>query len=364
MKNTGLIVAAFRHPEQLPGWERKSWDVLLRQLRQTGMTGSLHAVLDRLGLTESIPAQPRRHLEWAARLGRRHTESVRYEVASIRKALKHSGVPVVLLKGAAYVMAGLPTAQGRIFSDIDILVPAEQLDLVESELMMYGWHGQHHDAYDQRYYRRWMHELPPMTHAVRGTVIDVHHAILPITARLHPDSTKLLRRAVPVPGFSSLLTLSPVDMVLHSALHLFYNSEFDHGFRDLVDIHNLLLHFSQTAGFWNSLAMRGEELELSRPLFYALRYAALFLHTDIPLAVMAKADRGRPNAALLAVMDSLFESALQPDHPESKDRYAIAARFALYIRGNWLRMPPLLLMRHLFQKAFISNRKPVEKSAA
>jgi hypothetical protein len=26
----------------------------------------------------------------------------------------------------------------------------------------------------------------------------------------------------------------------------------------------------------------------------------------------------------------------------------------LYVRGNWLRMPPLLLSRHLFHKAFLS----------
>lgn len=29
----------------------------------------------------------------------------------------------------------------------------------------------------------------------------------------------------------------------------------------------------------------------------------------------------------------------------------------LYVRGNWLRMPPLLLARHLFHKAFLSPRE-------
>jgi hypothetical protein len=28
----------------------------------------------------------------------------------------------------------------------------------------------------------------------------------------------------------------------------------------------------------------------------------------------------------------------------------------LYVRANWLRMPPLLLTRHLFHKAFISPK--------
>ncbi|MDD5612097.1 MAG: hypothetical protein PHF75_03565, partial [Gallionella sp.] len=33
------------------------------------------------------------------------------------------------------------------------------------------------------------------------------------------------------------------------------------------------------------------------------------------------------------------------------------ARQLLYLRANWLRMPPVLLARHLFHKAFLSPDK-------
>jgi hypothetical protein len=33
-------------------------------------------------------------------------------------------------------------------------------------------------------------------------------------------------------------------MVLHSATHLFYDGELNHGLRDLVDLDDLLRHFS------------------------------------------------------------------------------------------------------------------------
>ncbi|RXL80730.1 hypothetical protein EO238_31730, partial [Citrobacter sp. AAK_AS5] len=81
---------------------------------------------------------------------------------------------IVVLKGAAYAMARLPVADGRIFGDVDILVPHETLADVESALMLAGWASIHRDPYDQRYYRMWMHEIPPMRHLHRGTVIDVH----------------------------------------------------------------------------------------------------------------------------------------------------------------------------------------------
>ena len=57
--------------------------------------------------------------------------------------------------------------------------------------MLGGWATTHHDPYDQRYYRRWMHELPPMLHIRRMTLLDVHHAIVPATADLKPSSEAL-----------------------------------------------------------------------------------------------------------------------------------------------------------------------------
>ncbi|UUZ51356.1 hypothetical protein LP420_18980 [Massilia sp. B-10] len=56
-------------------------------------------------------------------------------------------------------------------------------------------------------------------------------------------------------------------------------------------------------------------------------------------------------------MDALFLRALLPMHASCAARFDRARRGALYIRGNWLRMPPLLLARHLFHKAFISPPK-------
>src|SRR5205085_11661497 len=132
------------------------------------------------------------------------------------RALCPLGIPLILLKGAAYVAAGLPAGRGRLFSDIDVLVPKPLLPEVESALMLAGWASHNHDAYDQRYYREWMHELPPMEHLRRGNAIDVHHAILPETARAHPDSGKLRAAARPVTGRPGVAVLAPADMVLHS----------------------------------------------------------------------------------------------------------------------------------------------------
>jgi len=351
-----LILTALRQPDTLPSLSLVDWDLLLRQARHANLLAHLYALLDARDLIEQVPSQPKEHLKSAHFVAQRHTQAVQWEVTLIRKALAKINVPVILLKGAAYVMADLPSARGRLFSDIDIMVAKDHLHEVEAALMLHGWVSTHHDAYDQRYYRDWMHELPPMQNIKRSTVIDVHHAILPETAYVHPDSQKLLAAAQMLSGYDNLQVFAPTDMVLHSAAHLFHEAEFHNGLRDLVDIHHLLNHFSHLPTFWSDLIERAQTLELTRPLFYALRYCALILHTSIPTETIQAAKIGAPSRLLLALMDSLFTRAIVSVHPSCSDRLTGIARWMLYIRANWLRMPPLLLARHLFHKAFLSPK--------
>ena len=346
------VSLALRDPRALPGWTLRQWEDLIRQARSANLLARLAALLEDHGLLQQVPEAPRAHLEAAIVVSRAQVEGVRREVAYVSKALARTRVDVVLLKGAAYVFAGLPAGRGRLFSDVDILVPEAAIPEVEAALMLHGWATTHHDPYDQRYYRQWMHELPPMEHVMRQTVLDVHHAILPTTARLKPDSAKLLAASRPLAEGQGLRVLAPPDMVLHSAVHLFFNEELSSGLRDLADLDSLLSDFGRVAGFWEELGARAQELDLARPLYYALRYASRMLDTPVPEQALRAGEIGRPPALLRRTMDGLFLRALRPAHPSAADPLTPFARQALYVRAHWLRMPPLLLARHLTIKAF------------
>jgi hypothetical protein len=352
MKSGGaaVILAALRDPRSLPDWSLPDWELLVRQARRADLLARLAVTLDELGLLHHVSDPPRVHLESARAFARAQADAIRREVDHIIAALKPVGVDVVLLKGAAYLCGNLPAAAGRVFADVDILVPKRLLPQVEAALMLGGWATTHHNAYDQRYYRQWMHELPPMRHTMRLTILDVHHAILPQTAHARPDPDKLLASSVPVPGVAGLRVLAPVDMVLHSATHLFYNEEFTHGLRDLLDLDSLLRHFAARAGFWDELTARATELDLVRPLYYALRYASRMLGTPVPVDATTIGRHGRA-PAMRSLMDALFLRALRPDHASTSDAFTPLARRLLYVRGHWLRMPPHLLALHLTVKA-------------
>jgi hypothetical protein len=343
------VVLALRDPAALPGPSLPQWETLIRQGRRTNLLPRLALALDELGLLPQVPAAPRAHLEAARTLAQAQADAVRREVAYIDRALAAVGAPIVLLKGAAYLIAGLAAARGRVFSDIDILVPHRALGNVEAMLMLHGWHTSKTTAYDQRYYRRWMHELPPLRHISRQTVLDVHHAILPITARLKPDSVKLLAASRPIADEPRLRVLAPIDMVLHSATHLFCNEDVGNSLRDLVDLDSLLREFASEEGFWPRLTVRAGELDLTRPLYYALRYAVRIFDTPVPERVLGAAEIGRPPTLLRGLMDALFLRTLQPN--PASDGLSSLARGSLYVRAHWLRMPPLLLAQHLAVKA-------------
>ena len=345
------VVLALREATALMSFGLPQWETLVCQARRSNLLPRVALTLDELGLLPQVPPAPRAHLEAARTLAQAQADAVRREVAFIDRALTGGGVPIVLLKGAAYLAAGLSAARGRMFSDTDILVPRGALPDVEAALMLHGWATGKTTAYDQRYYRRWMHELPPLRHISRQTILDVHHAILPITARLKPDSAKLLAASRPLRGEPRLRVLAPVDMVLHSATHLFCNEDVGTSLRDLVDLDSLLREFASEEGFWPGLRTRAAELDLARPFYYALRYAVRILDTPVPAQVLHTAETGGPPFLLRNLMDAVFLRTLHPSRAGVADCWASLARGTLYVRAHWLRMPPLLLARHLITKA-------------
>jgi hypothetical protein len=134
---SGIIAAALREPAQLRD-ARVPWEVLIHSAREADLLGTLAFRAEARACLPSIPPAPRAHLIAAGHRYRAQQAAVRREIREIACALQHLDVPVILLKGAAYLVADLPPARGRFFSDIDILVPKGRLPDVESALMLDG----------------------------------------------------------------------------------------------------------------------------------------------------------------------------------------------------------------------------------
>lgn len=349
-----LLSPLWRHPRRLPTLTVRQWEQLLGQARQSRTLARLAQLCVDLDAIDAVPLAARRHLNGALRWVERQAHEVLWEVDCIHRALVEEDTPIVLLKGAAYVAAGLPAAKGRLFNDIDILVDPKKLTAVESSLLAAGWVSAEPDPYNQRYYREWRHELPPMQHVTRNSFLDVHHTITAPTSHFAVDGSRLLAHLRPLAGGGNLYILQPVDMVLHSAVHLFQEGEFDHGLRDLLDLDELLLHFGQVEpDFWPALFDRADELALQVPLYHALHHVQRLFGTAPPTALASRVKGLQPNALARTTMGWLLGRALRPMHPSCDLPFTGLARALLYLRAQWLRMPAHLLLPHLLRKAWM-----------
>jgi hypothetical protein len=338
-----LLLNVFRHPEECLRFDPAQWNYLLRAASETKLLARLAHLLD-TGRVLHIPPPAADVLRWAKGYTSTQERAIRWEVRQILAALRDYDGPIVLLKGAAYIMASLSPARGRTLNDVDIMVPRQSLSRVEAAFLGSGWEHGKLDGYDQSYYRRWMHELPPLQHRERETTLDVHHTILPETGRLHPRAEELFSAARPIPG-TRLQVLHPADMILHSAAHLFQDGAVAGSLRDLFDIHDLLDSFRREPEFSEVLRRRALLHQLTRPLFYALRYCSIYLGTQVPPTL-----DGAPPPWVIKLMDTAVSRALLPAPPGVRARGAVSRTF-LFVRSHWLRMPAHLLVPHLLRKS-------------
>ncbi len=343
-----LFLRALKDPALLAAQPAAHWQHLLALGRVHGVSGRWHRQLQTLGVLDAVPARVRHHL-WADHVvAADHARRVQWEIDRLHRALDPLEIPWALLKGAAYIAAQLPPAQGRLVADVDVLVPHQALSVVECQLRLHGWQMPPQTPYDAHYYRAWMHELPPLHHELRGGTLDVHHTLLPLTDPLHPDGDALLARRVSAGAGAAML--APPDLVLHSVLHGFRSGEFQHGLRDVLDVYELVSHFSATDGaaFWASLLERCLSLRVARPLRLALGQAEAHLGLCVPPAfkrALRRADVRLPPVALTA---ALINRVLVPTLPPSP--MARLAAQVLRLRSHCLKMPLPRLLPHLAHK--------------
>lgn len=357
-----LLVEALRKPEAIPAMPLATLDTLVRQARRTNLLAKLAYRLEDAGALDRVPAAPRAHFFAARVYADKHRRDVHFEIRCLERALV-AFPKVVLLKGAAYAAADLPAARGRVFSDVDLMVPKERIPEAEVALRNQGWTSRGVNEYDSRYYRTWMHQIPPLSHFRRETVIDVHHTIVPETARTPVAGDKLFDAAIKLPSSPNMHILAPADMVLHSAVHLFDGGEFDIGPRDLSDLHDLFAHFGATVGFWPALWHRAQETDLTRSLYLAVHFTRALLGTEVPTALLADLGAYRRAHPGLGLLLPLMERGVQPPHRSAEGGMTGLARWLLYVRGHYQRMPLTLLVPHLVRKAVMSRLpEPAEES--
>lgn len=319
-----LLVDLLRDPSRAADLDVREWNGVISAARAERLLGTLAVWLEAV----EVPPELAVILADARLDAAREQRIALWEADRAVAALAPLGLEPILLKGAAYAAACLNASRGRMIGDLDILVPRAQLDEAETALLAAGWEWVKPDPYDDLYYRQWMHELSPLIHRERDRMIDVHHTILPLTARPKPDAAGLVADSVGIGD--GLRVLSPEDRICHAVAHLFADGDLSGGLRNLWDIHCLLGDIEDQVAVVKRTARHGLSPHLARARrlsdhVYGGKQLRLRLLDRLFLRRMLSRDGwGRDSPNLLGLV--------------------------FYIRSHLLRMPPLMLARHLFTK--------------
>ncbi|MBP6029831.1 MAG: nucleotidyltransferase family protein [Sphingobium sp.] len=322
--SAAALVSLMRAPDRAPALRADQWNGLISAARAERLLGTLAVLLEDIAVPDTVRA-----ILSEARLDAEREQRIAlWEANRAAEALAPLGLASILLKGAAYAAASLRASDGRMVGDLDILVPRDRLEEAEAALRDAGWEWVKPDPYDDAYYRQWMHELPPLIHRERDRMIDVHHTILPLTARPRPDASALIAQSVDVGG--GLRVLSPEDRVVHAVAHMLADGDLSGGLRNLWDIRCLIAEVEDK----DKLDRRAAHHGLTKHLARVWR---LVDH------VYGQGKTG------LHLTDRLFLRRLLTRDGWGRDSRK-GLGLAFYIRSHLLRMPPLMLIRHLFTK--------------
>lgn len=348
-----VIVNLFKNPDSGLVLSEKTWEEVVFVLRQGKLLATLYHLASARGSFQKYPDYAKKHLHSASVYADRQAQQVIYECMEITAILKNKNITPVFLKGAGYTLAGSQNGMGRVYTDIDVLVEKSVINIAQDMLQKKGWHSEKLNDYDERYYREWAHEVPPMSNIFRGTIIDLHHNIVPPITGRAPDPSLFFDEVYYTQ--EGLALLSPAAATLHSCVHLFTNEDFSNGFRDLIDLYLLTQEYGDTE-YWKNLFELAEQSGFSLELFYCMSMLKQTFDIVLPESMVQPLLAKYKNFKTDFLIKFVFKRALYPHHALTFSSLNNLASFLVYIRGHWIKMPFHILVMHLSVKFFFLMR--------
>lgn len=341
------LLRFFSTPEQfVQQATAQDWTQFLQHAREQGLTARFYYLLQQRELLDLVPKQVSLHGLSAARYAEKQHHSLFFELKQLEPLFAGADFPCVLLKGAAYRALALSLSHGRLFSDIDLLVPQRQLKAVRDKLFFCGFREGELSDYDRHFYLQWSHQNPPLQHYQRGSVIDLHHHIFPTASAKKINISPLFEHAGRISG-SAFQVPSIAHLFIHAAVHLFYQEETHKLIKDIIDLNDLLLEV-QHAGQLDFMLQQAELMAVKS----AVSNAALVLHKLFGNTATAELVATMPAGAAQPLVCNLLLWML----PGAGVK-AWLARQCWFVRGHSLKMRWHILLYHTVAKPAASIRR-------
>lgn len=211
----------------------------------------------------------------------------RQELATILRALREHGIPVIVLKGAALAELVYRDPGARPMADLDILVPDDRAEQAQSIVQTMGYepYGTPEDQEDTSANHR---HMPVLVGRGKPTVVEVHRHVVRLDSPLCFDISGFWDRArdQAVAG-APVKVLGPEDQLIHLCVNFFLDRRFRAGsaLGQLVDIAEVA-RGGMGAQDWELLVRLVDGYELRGPVGSALVLASELVDAPVPGRVL------------------------------------------------------------------------------
>lgn len=283
------------------------WREILEATRRHGIGPLVFHAIRKNKLDRRVPPSIRTPLRQAY-LATAVSNARRFHFLSeIAAAFQARSIPLILLKGAHLAQFVYPDAALRPMSDIDILVPAVDLNRAADCLFELGYGFRDYGTWQVAPGKSGHYPIPSdqmhfrtLHHPTAGIMVELHCAITYAESPFTIDMEGIWDRARPVRmETSEALIMHPEDLLLHLCHHLAYQHRFDAmSLRALCDI-GVLLDTAAASIDRERLLRRARGWRIHRALFLCLHLARRLLHVDLAEFLLEKALPGEidPNLA-------------------------------------------------------------------
>lgn len=356
MLNTQFLYTLLVNPKLGLTLSLHEWQNVIFVLREAKLLGSLYHTAKQASCYDDYPDYAQKHLFSAQIYAQRQAQQITFESLEIRALLEQVGVTAVFLKGAGYTLRNSLNGRGRVCSDIDILVTKENLPKAERHLKSNRWQSEQLNDYDEKYYRQWAHEIPPLFQINRATVLDMHHNVyLPISGR-SPDIDLFLDSRDKTE--SGCFVLNPRLSLLHSIIHLFTNEDSSSWMRDLFDIYLLAKEFNDD-NLWEDIIELGNKTNFQFEVYCCLKALEYYSLMTLDRTSKKFIEGFEVTKRQSWILENAILPAFCPEHSLLMTNKISRAKNLVYLRGHWIKMPLGVLIKHFTFKSFFAVRDQI-----
>lgn len=265
-----------------------------------GVQGLALAALHRAGCIDALPADASGALREVLRGLRRRAAILAMERDHVLGILQRHGLEAMVLKGAGLASTVYRDEVERDFGDIDVLLPAEQIDQALETLGRHGYGSAVSEEATERYRA---HHFHLRVQRPRGTLIELHWALTAPHEVFRLDAAAFLRHGAT--GATPLRMPRPEHSLLHVVVEN-ARGAFSRLTR-LVDVDRIVA--GAPALDWDYLVATARASGLSSALALALELGRSMLGTEVPEEVRRRlrpAGAVRFHLALLRPASSLL----------------------------------------------------------